>query len=497
MLLFTQDCTNQRPHIRREGSYNTSITIGLGVLLLLVCMVNTATAVPDLTTLTPNSAIVGGLDFNLIATGLNFTSDCKIQWDGNNLTTTYVSNTTLNVTIPQSYITSAGIKFVAVVNTTGHEASGILPFTIQNPAPTLTALIPSSKTVGAAGFNLTVTGTNFLPSSTVRWDGEDKTTYYISNITLNATITTSDLTTAGNRSVRVVNPAPGGGISSILTFTIGNSTPTNPAPTASSLTPKTKYVGAAGFNLTVTGTNFLPTSQVRWDGVDKTTYYLSSTSLNATILQSDLAVSGKNNVTVFNPTPGGGSSSPLTFTIKNNLGPVLRSLSPISVIAGRGPFVLTATGGRFLSGSKVQWNGKVRTTTYYSATKLRANILAADVARAGLYQVRVSNLGSGGGFSRNITYLVKNAHPDLHSISPVNVTAGGPSFVLRVTGTNFVRGSMIRWNGSNRATTYLSATKIRTIISRDDIRTKKRVPITVFNPAPGGGTSKSVTLTVV
>ncbi|MCX6693583.1 MAG: IPT/TIG domain-containing protein [Methanomicrobiales archaeon] len=387
--------------IPRPGRVH-AVTYGLAVLLLVIALSAPALAAPALMSINPNATTMGGSAFILTATGLSFTSECHIQWDGTNLTTTnYVSNTTLNVIIPASYITSAGTKNVGVVNTSSHEASGNLTFTIQNTVPTLTTLTPSSKKVGAAGFNLTVTGTNFLPTSKVRWEGDERNTTYI-----------------------------------------------------------------------------------------------SETSLNATILQSDLTAAGKKNVTVYNPSPGGGSSSPLPFTIKN-LGPKLTSLSPVSVVAGRGPFVLTATGSQFLSGSKLQWNGKVRTTTYDSATKLKANILAADVARAGLYQVRVFNPGPGGGFSRNISYLVKNGRPDLRSINPTNVTAGGPNFVLTVTGTSFVRGSIIRWNGDNRDTTYISATRLRSIIPRADIRTRKRVPITVFNPAPGGGTSNSVTLAVL
>jgi hypothetical protein len=54
---------------------------------------------------------------------------------------------------------------------------------------------------------------------------------------------------------------------------------------------------------------------VRWNGSNRTTTFVSSTQLTATIPASDIAVAGTAQVTVFTPTPGGGTSSAQTFTI--------------------------------------------------------------------------------------------------------------------------------------------------------------------------------------
>ena len=89
----------------------------------------------------------------------------------------------------------------------------------------------------------------------------------------------------------------------------------NPVPTTTSISPTTKTYGDAGFTLTVNGTNFVPTSVVRLDGADRTTTYSSSTQLTATIPASDLLAVGSENITVFNPTPGGGTSNAQTLTV--------------------------------------------------------------------------------------------------------------------------------------------------------------------------------------
>src|SRR5206468_12267326 len=88
-----------------------------------------------------------------------------------------------------------------------------------------------------------------------------------------------------------------------------------PAALASSIPPSTAAVGSGAFTLTVTGTNFVASSVVRWNASNRTTTFVSSTQLQAQILASDIAATGTAAVTVFNPTPGGGTSSSVTFTI--------------------------------------------------------------------------------------------------------------------------------------------------------------------------------------
>jgi hypothetical protein len=92
--------------------------------------------------------------------------------------------------------------------------------TAANPVPTISSLNPSTKTVGDGAFTLTVTGTNFIASSTVQWNETDRPTTYVSATTLTAAIPASDIASAGSATVTVVNLAPGGGISNGVTFTI-------------------------------------------------------------------------------------------------------------------------------------------------------------------------------------------------------------------------------------------------------------------------------------
>jgi hypothetical protein len=85
-----------------------------------------------------------------------------------------------------------------------------------------------------------VDGSNFVSGAAVLWNGSSRTTTFVSSAQLTAVIQASDIATVGTASVAVFNPAPGGGASSALTFTIsGSGTPTtvtfdNPVPAGSS-----------------------------------------------------------------------------------------------------------------------------------------------------------------------------------------------------------------------------------------------------------------------
>ncbi|MDP2625425.1 MAG: hypothetical protein Q8Q58_00765, partial [Candidatus Rokubacteria bacterium] len=69
------------------------------------------------------------------------------------------------------------------------------------------------------------------------------------------------------------------------------------------------------FTLTANGSGFVSASTVRWNGAARTTTFVSATQLQATIPAADIVAVGTAEVTVFTPTPGGGTSGSATFTI--------------------------------------------------------------------------------------------------------------------------------------------------------------------------------------
>lgn len=180
----------------------------------------TGTNPPTLSSISPNSATAGGPAFSLAATGTNFTATSTVNWNGTALTTTFVSATSLTATVPAADIATAGTASITV-STSGVGTSGALTFTINNnPAPVLSSISPSTITAGSPAFTLTATGNSFISSSVIKWNGTALTTNFVSSTSLTATVPATNITTAGTATVTVFSPAPGGGTSAALTFTI-------------------------------------------------------------------------------------------------------------------------------------------------------------------------------------------------------------------------------------------------------------------------------------
>ena len=97
--------------------------------------------------------------------------------------------------------------------------------------------------------------------------------------------------------------------------------------------------------------------------------------------------------------------------------------------------------------------------------------------------------------SAEVRYTVPNPKPATTSLSPTAVAAGGLAFTLTVNGGGFINDSVVRWNGSNRATTFISSKQLMAAIPAADIASGGTVQVTVFTPAPGGGTSNVKTFT--
>jgi hypothetical protein len=261
---------------------------------------------------------------------------------------------------------------------------------------------------------------DFVNGAVVRWNGSNRTTMFVSSTQLTAAIPASDLATAGTANVVVFNPAPGGGVSNIGSFTIVQP---NPMPAITSLSPSSATAGRPGLTLSVSGDNFINGSVVRWNGSDRATTFVRSSLLSAEITEADLSAPGAVNITVFNPAPGGGLSNVASFRITDPV-PTITDLGPHTVTTGGPAFTLTVTGFNFNAQSKVNWNGSERPTTFVNSKQLTAAIPATDIAASGRAVVTVVNPAATGGASAYASLLIN----DLNLLA---VDEGSPNIVFR------------------------------------------------------------------
>ena len=225
-----------------------------------------------------------------------------------NRTITWSSSNPSVVSVSGSGLVQAAATGSATITASIEGVNGSLALSVNNPAPSVTSLAPNSIAVGSAAFQLNVTGSGFVPASVVVFNGQDRATTYVDGSTLRASITAADVATTGSFNVTVRNPQPGGGSSAAAAFAVSN-----PAPVIASLSPSSAQFGGAAFQLTVTGTGFMPNSIVRWKGQDRVTTYVNATTLRVSVAAADIAVPALVDVIVFNPTPGGGPSAPGQF----------------------------------------------------------------------------------------------------------------------------------------------------------------------------------------
>ncbi|PKQ27430.1 MAG: hypothetical protein CVT63_08045 [Candidatus Anoxymicrobium japonicum] len=197
---------------------------------------------------------------------------------------------------------------VFVENADGQSGTLAGGFQIRYPVPITTSISPASKTAGEAGFTLTVNGTNFTPDSDVMWNGASRVTTYVSPTKLTAVIVAGDITAVGTANVTVSNPAPGGGTSNALTFTI--------IPQKPSITSISPSFGPAGTVITIKGAYFGPSrgaATVNFNAIKAAAAdYISWSDTEIVVRVPSDAVTGPVTVTANN-----GTSNAKTYTVSS------------------------------------------------------------------------------------------------------------------------------------------------------------------------------------
>ena len=437
------------------------------------------------------SSVAAGAAATLTVTGTGFTTTTAVQVNGTALPTTFVSSTQVTASIAAGQFATAGMVTVSVSDKGVTAAGTTASLEVDNPLPAITGINPASAIVGSGATNVTVAGTGFISSTTVNVNGTARPTTYTSATQVVVALTASDLATTGSLSLTAVNPTPGGGVSAPATFTA-----VNPAPTAGAVNPSSVDGGSiTNTLLTVSGSNFVPSSVVRIDGTARATTYVSSTTLNAALTPADQASARTLPVVVVTPAPGGGTSAAVSVTINVNPQPVLSSVSPSSIVAGS-PVVLHVLGSGFISTSAILWNGSPLTTQVVSATELTATIGAGQSATAGTATITVKNPPPVGGQSGPFSLPINSAVPTLASVSPAVVFHSSTSTTFTLTGTGFQPTSTVIWNGKAYATTFVSSTQLSITVQQADVPATSTVAILVSTPAPGGGNSAALSIPV-
>ena len=282
-----------------------------------------ANPVATLSTLLPASTAAGTPFLTVRVQGLQFVPGSVVRVNGADRETLYVHPQELQVKLLASDLAAAGAKTLTVFNPVpgGGASLNSKTFTVtapaSNPVPSIDSLTPGGATGGDPTLVLTIWGANFLPNSTVKWNGVTRAKTFVSSGKLQINVTAADMQSPGTAVVTVQNPGPGGGSSNAVGFNVAGPNK-NPVPTLTSITPKFTNAHGAGsspFKVRVQGTKFMQGTQGQWNGQNRPTQTINSTTIEITLTGAEVAFGGTGAVTVVNPGPGGGPSNALPFTI--------------------------------------------------------------------------------------------------------------------------------------------------------------------------------------
>lgn len=312
--------------------------------------------------------------------------------------------------------------------------------TINYPAPTLKSISPTNINAAQPQFVLKVMGSNLVQQTAVQWSGSSGTVtipvvIFVSTNELDATIPASLIQNPGTVDISVTTPTPGGGTSPSSTqqpivFTIN---PINsPIPQITSISPTVVSAGSgSGFTLFITGKDFVSQSTVSINNNNRTTTYINSTTLQASVTSADIANPGSLQIAVTNPPPGGGTSNAMPLSVQNPI-PTVTTVAPVSATAGSADTTITITGANFVNGfTTITLNGVAVPSSIVSSTEATAVLPASRLLQAGVEKIVVVNQGPPGG---------GDSDPLIFSVNP-KASIGLPVLVdLAPDGTQAVNG---------------------------------------------------------
>lgn len=442
---------------------------------------------PRIQAIRPTEVPVGSPTFILVVEGTRFIPDSVIQLNRQSKRTEFVSDTVLVTEVQAAEVDRAGELMVTVQNPApGGGDSNTITLQVLYPTPRLTSITPASVVAGAADTEVLVFGEGFSSATTVRLQGSTLPVTRTSSSQLVLQVPARLIANGGTLTLQVSNPSPGGGSSNSLTLTV-----VNPSPAVTRFSTVGLEANVESFRVVLDGSGFVPGSIVRVKGQDRPTTWESNRQISAILPVSDIERDGTLSLAVFTPAPGGGTSSLVVQQVGFPV-PELTSVAPDQALVGGAPLTLTLRGRNFQSFSTVHWNGAARPSDYRSSTELQMTVTGADLRQAGSASLTVRTQGPGGGISNSVNVTILNPPPVLSRLTPAVGIVGSSSVEVVLEGTGFVSDSRVIWNGSSRAATFVSATRLQLQVTSTDLSVISNIPVAVVNPAPGGGTSNAL-----
>jgi uncharacterized protein (TIGR03437 family) len=504
------------------------------------------------TSISPTSAPLGGAGFTLTVTGTNFVSGATVRWNGTALATTAVSASQLTAAVPASVVAVAGGVSISVGNP-GAVISNAIGFAVN---PTTTAVPATTYKIsvfagtGRTDFSgdggpATSAGLTISANAGLTLDGAGNL-YVADGSRIRKVDTSGTITTVVGGGSR----DPDEGIPALSAGIRGETVALDPSGNLFFTRPTVYRVDTSGIihNLPNTGINF--TGGLATDAAGNlyiSDLYTANWVLKITPAGQVITVAGTGSggysgdngpaiaAQLSRPlgVAVGGDGSVYIAEYYNNR---IRKVNPagiITTVAGNGKADYLGDGGAATSaalkgpvGVALDSAGNLYITDAGNSVIRKVDTSGIITTIAGIAG-RFAESGDGGpalsaqlngptGIAvdaagriyigdvgnarvRMLTPSTPTPPPStaatIASISPASAAAGGAAFTLTVSGSNFVSGAVVRWNGNALATTFVSATQLTAAVPTSLIATAGTGTITVANPGTAASNSVPFTIT--
>lgn len=363
------------------------------------------------------------------------------------------------------------------------------------------AIVPGS---GSEGYAILVTPSPAtLPGLTTQQfvaktnDGSRPTLNWTVNGVAGGNPTIGTISDSGFYTAPEFPPAPNT-IKVIATDTVNSSktgssavTLDNPIPVLTTIAPLTIPVGP--FTLSLTGEHFAKGATAFLGNTALTTTVISSTQLTATGTATNAEV-GTVNITVQNPAPGPNSSKSISAQVKGSL--INVSVSPATGVLRAGAqqvFAATVTG---TTNNAVTWTvngvagGNETVGTIVGNGNYLAPYILPNPSTITVTATSVADTSASG----NASITLGNQVPVLSTVTPNLIVIG--NFALTLTGSGFMKGSVVNFGSVPLTTTFVSPTEL-TATGTATTAQVGTVNVSVTNPNPVSATSASIPVQVV
>ena len=501
---------------------------------------------PVITALNPASAIAGGAGFTLTVTGSGFDPAAQVQFNGSSRTTTFISSTQLQAAIASGDIASIGASSVTVVNplASGGASAGFTFFTgtaqvngvsitvLNKPSQDI-AYDPARQLIYASTTNSDPNGNSLavLDLSTASFIGSqfagsnpnvlavsDDNQFLYAGIDGTSSVQRFTLSSFGSPDIRYSVPAGiFGGVSTAVDLQVAPG-----APHTTVVMPGTPNSGPFGQtfsifdDVTPRATTGPAVSALAW-GPDAGSIFAEGTSNN--LLTFSVAAGGPVQTNSFAGVLGFGKLhfNSSTQRVYSEGGEVTNPSTgtPSGVFQISGPMVPDATTNTAYFASQQNGPTVIKSfdlTHFTPVSSITVPGVSGTVQRllrwgnnglafnttGGQIVLMGGNLPVAAPFPPATpiptpapTPAPTAQTPAIASLSPGSASAGGPAFSMVVNGSNFIPTSAVKFKGSARTTTFVSATQLVATINASDIVSAGTSIITVDNGANGGSSAGS------